>query len=144
MQTSTAVRLADEPALSDHLETFPTAHEVECKASAASENKLELCECMLDIASAMFNVSGRELRSPRLSTLEVSRVRQIAMYVCHVTLGLTMTEIGAGFGRDRTTVMHACHVVEDIRDDCDFDAIVSSFERVAAAVLRYRRGGVGQ
>lgn len=93
---------------------------------------------MLDIAAAMFNVSGRDLRGPGRSRLEVSRVRQIAMYVSHVILGLNMTDIGNGFGRDRTTVMHACHVVEDMRDDEEFDAIVSFFERVAGAALKYR------
>ncbi len=97
---------------------------------------------MLDIASAMFNVSGRELRSPCRSTLEVSRVRQLAMYVCHVTLGLNMTDIGAGFGRDRTTVLHGCQVVEDMRDDSEFDPIVSSFEQIAAAAFRFRQVGV--
>ncbi|MEZ5810858.1 MAG: helix-turn-helix domain-containing protein [Rhizobiaceae bacterium] len=102
------------------------------------ERRIELCECMLDIASAMFNVSGRDLRRPGRSTLEVSRVRQIAMYVSHVVLRLSMTDIGTGFGRDRTTVIHACHVVEDLRDDEDFDAIVVAFERVAGAALRYR------
>ena len=107
----------------------------------ALERKIELCECMIDIASAMFNVSGRELRKPGRSALPVSRVRQIAMYAAHVTLGLNMTDVGTGFGRDRTTVMHACHVIEDMRDDKEFDTIVASFERVAGAALKYR--GVG-
>lgn len=106
--------------------------------ASRQERKLELCECMLDIAAALFDVSGRDLRGPGRSTLEVSRVRQIAMYVSHVILGLSMTDIGNGFGRDRTTVMHACHVVEDMRDDDEFDVIVSSFERVASAALRCR------
>jgi hypothetical protein len=26
--------------------------------------------------------------------------------------------------------MHACHLVEDMRDDVDFDAIVTAFERI--------------
>jgi chromosomal replication initiation ATPase DnaA len=105
---------------------------------AVAERSLELCECMLDIVSAMFNVSGRELRRPGRSSLAVSRVRQIAMYVCHVVLGLGMREIGCGFGRDRTTVLHACQVVEDLRDDRDFDSIVVAVERVAAAALRFQ------
>ena len=37
-----------------------------------------------------------------------------------------MSEIGAAFGRDRTTVGHACNVVEDRRDDAAFEAWVSS------------------
>ncbi|MEX0345066.1 MAG: helix-turn-helix domain-containing protein [Rhizobiaceae bacterium] len=99
-----------------------------------------LCDCVLDIAAAMFNVSGRQLRDSGRSTLDVSRIRQVAMYVCHVVFGLKMSEIGNGFGRDRTTVVHACHVVEDMRDDRDFDEIVSAFERVASAALKYHGG----
>lgn len=100
------------------------------------ERRLELCECMIDIAAAMFNVCGKELRRPGRTTTGVARVRQIAMYVAHVALGLSMREVGRGFGRDRTTVLYACHLVEDLRDDEDFDRIVGMTERVAVAALR--------
>lgn len=106
---------------------------------SALERKIELCECMIDVAAALFNVCSKELRRPGRSPLGVSRVRQIAMYVTHVVLGLTMHEVGRGFGRDRTTVLHACHLIEDMRDDADFDAIVVMTERVARAA--FRRGG---
>jgi chromosomal replication initiation ATPase DnaA len=62
------------------------------------------------------------------------------MYVAHCTLGLTMTDIGTGFGRDRTTVLHACHLIEDMRDDIEFDRIVTTFERVALAAFGNRYG----
>ncbi|KQR78220.1 hypothetical protein ASG03_13015 [Rhizobium sp. Leaf341] len=62
-------------------------------------------------------------------------VRQIAMYVSHVVLQVTMTDIGLAFGRDRSTVSYSCHVVEDRRDDADFDAFVSVIERVIGAVF---------
>jgi hypothetical protein len=35
-------------------------------------------------------------------------------------------------------VLHACQVVEDLRDDRDFDSIVVAVERVAAAALRFQ------
>lgn len=107
-------------------------------ASRRAEEALEFCECMIDIAAALFNVSGRELRRPGRTTLEVSRVRQLAMYVAHVTLGLSMAEVGKGFGRDRTTVLHACHLIEDMRDEEEFDRIVVTTERVAKAAFRSR------
>lgn len=62
-------------------------------------------------------------------------VRQISMYVCHVALGIPQAEIGQAFGRDRTTVGHACHVVEDRRDDAAFDDLVSALERMVSAVF---------
>ena len=57
------------------------------------------------------------------------------MYVSHVVLRLSLSEIGVAFGRDRTTVGHACNVVEDRRDDAAFDAFVSAIERVVLSVF---------
>ena len=57
-------------------------------------------------------------------------VRQISMYVCHVVLQISLTDIGYSFGRDRTTVSHACNVVEDRRDDQAFDDFIAALERV--------------
>lgn len=104
------------------------------------EASLEMCESLIDIAAALFSVSSKELRKPGRTTVPVSRVRQIAMYVAHVVLRLTMGEVGAGFGRDRTTVLHACQVIEDLRDDPEFDRVVLMTERVAAAAFRNRIG----
>nr|WP_298100062.1 helix-turn-helix domain-containing protein [uncultured Shinella sp.] len=71
-------------------------------------------------------------RDSRRSTCHV---RQISMYVCHVVLQLSLSDIGAAFGRDRTTVGHACNVVEDRRDDASFDAFVAAIERVVLSVF---------
>jgi chromosomal replication initiation ATPase DnaA len=104
------------------------------------ERNVELCECMIDIAAALYNVSGRDLRHTGRSSHSVARVRQIAMYVAHVVLGLSMNEVGRGFGRDRTTVLYACHLVEDMREDEEFDRIIAMTERIASAALRNRDG----
>lgn len=101
---------------------------------------LELCEAMIDVTAALFNVSSKDIRKPGRSNLGVSRVRQVAMYVAHVVLGLNMTDIGKAFGRDRTTVLHACHLIEDLRDDDDFDRIITMTERVALAAFGNRLG----
>ncbi|MCO5147028.1 MAG: chromosomal replication initiator DnaA [Aquamicrobium sp.] len=105
---------------------------------AARDHVLAACEGVIDIAAILFNVSGKDLRSPRRSTLAVSRVRQIAMYAAHVRLGFTMGEVGLGFGRDRTTVLHACHQIEDLREDEEFDDIVARVEQVVAVAFGKR------
>ena len=101
---------------------------------------MDVCECMIDMASALFSLPIKELRGAGRSTLPVSRFRLIAMYVAHVVLRLTMADVGRGFGRDRTTVLHACQLVEDLRDDAEYDRVVSMFERVASAAFRTRLG----
>ena len=102
------------------------------------ERIMEVCEAMIDICAALFNVSSKELRQTGRTSNGVARVRQIAMYVTHVVLGVSMQEVGRCFGRDRTTVRHACHLVEDMRDDEDFDLAVVRIERVALAAFRGR------
>ena len=109
-------------------------------AGRRDEQILELCEGMIDVTAALFNVSSKEIRKPGRSSLGVSRVRQVAMYVAHVVLRLNMTDIGRAFGRDRTTVLYACHLVEDLRDDTDFDRIITMTERVALAAFGNRVG----
>ena len=56
--------------------------------------------------------------------------RQVAMYLAHVACGLSLTEVGRLFARDRTTVAHACTVVEDRRDEMPFDRALDLLEGV--------------
>ncbi len=60
--------------------------------------------------------------------------RQIAMYLAHVVFGLSMAEVGRAFGRDRTTVLHACHLIEDRRDEVCFDHLLDRLEEAATAL----------
>ena len=96
------------------------------------------CDAMIDLMAALFGVPSKELRRVGRTGNDISRLRQIAMYVAHVVLRLSMAEVGRGFGRDRTTVLYACHTVEDLRDDAEFDRIVALAERVAIAAFRDR------
>jgi|SRR5690606_30679210 chromosomal replication initiation ATPase DnaA len=106
----------------------------------AAEDDFGTCECLAEIAAVLFSVPRKALLSPGRTSQAVSRVRQIAMYVCHVELGLGMREIGTGFSRDRTTVAHACRNVEEWREDPDFDRVVHTIEQVASLALRFRGG----
>ena len=99
------------------------------------EQRMALCEAMIDVCAALFDVSSRDLRSPKRCDQGVARVRQIAMYVCHTSLSISLTEVGRGFARDRTTVSHAVQAVELMRDDVDFDHVVEQVERIANAAF---------
>lgn len=50
------------------------------------------------------------------------------MYLAHVAFGLTFTEIGHLFHRDRSTVAHACCVIEDLRDMPSIDRSLTIIE----------------
>jgi chromosomal replication initiation ATPase DnaA len=94
------------------------------------EKRAQLCEAVIDLCSALFNVSGHDLRQSKRCSQGIARVRQIAMYLCNTTLGISLTEIGKAICRDRTTVGHAVQLIEDLRDDAEFDAIMEQVERV--------------
>lgn len=102
---------------------------------AREELVMARCDAAIEIVAALFDLPSRELRRAGRSTIDIARVRQIAMYVAHVVLQLKMGEVGRGFGRDRTTVLHACHLVEDLRDDPEFDRIVATAERVTKTLF---------
>lgn len=58
----------------------------------------------------------------------VSLARQIAMYLTHAGLGMSLSRVAYAFERDRSTVSHACRLVEDRRDDPDFDVWLEQLE----------------
>ena len=98
---------------------------------ANPQQRLMICEAMIDLSAAYFNVSSRQLRQAGRCVQSISRVRQVAMYVSHTGLGLTMTDVGKGFCRDRTTVMHACKQVKKLRGSSidiqeDYDNLLRS------------------
>ncbi|WP_313194134.1 helix-turn-helix domain-containing protein [Shinella zoogloeoides] len=93
------------------------------------------CRIVRQLVLEMTALAGDRPLWRRDSRRTTCHVRQIAMYVCHVVLRLSLSEIGMAFGRDRTTVGHACNVVEDRRDDAAFDAFVSAIERVVLSVF---------
>ena len=65
------------------------------------------------------------------------------MYLTHIAGGLSLSEVGRLFARDRTTVAHACALVEDRRDDPDFDRCLAILEFALAlpAVPRSQDAG---
>jgi len=76
----------------------------------------------------VFGVGREDLRRLSRGRAKVALARQVAMYLAHVACGLTLTDTGKLFGRDRTTVAHACGVIEDRRDDPLFDRALDLLE----------------
>lgn len=84
--------------------------------------------------ATVFEVDIEDLRAPTRGSPRAAFARQVAMYLAHVTCGATMTEVGILFERDRTTVAHACGVVEDRRDDPNFDCKLDYLEQAIACL----------
>lgn len=64
-----------------------------------------------------FDVAESALVSASRSAAPVAFARQAAMYMAHVAYQLSYAQVADAFGRERTTVAHACAAIEDARDD---------------------------
>ena len=93
------------------------------------------CDTVIALVAQEKRVPIRLLMHKSRCRMSAAKARQLAMYLCHVALGRSLQEVGDVFGRDRTTVSHACALMEDMRDDRAFDSAVAALElRIEAAV----------
>jgi len=102
-------------------------------APAAWNTSASTCNDVIALVSREKGVPIRLLMHRSRCRVPAARARQLAMYLAHVVLGLSLSEIGELFGRDRTTVSYACALIEDMRDDQNFDDEVSELERCLEA-----------
>ena len=68
---------------------------------------------------------GRDIRT--------AFARQVAMYLASVGVGMSLGRVARAFGRDRSTVRHACMLMEERRENAGFDQWMDALE---ASVVR--------
>jgi hypothetical protein len=88
INTASAIRIEDAmPSETGQTGSIPGRHLETAHAQCAhqAERMMEVCEGMIDICAALFNVSSKEIRQTGRTGQDAARVRQIAMYVTHVT-----------------------------------------------------------
>ena len=90
------------------------------------------------LTAMAFDVPVDTLRARTRCRARIAFARQVAMYLAHTVFGVSQTHVARGFGRDRTTVMHACALIEDRRDDPRLDRRLAEVE----AVLEAARNGM--
>ena len=94
--------------------------------------------------SRAFMVDSAELWSVTRGCPRAAFARQVAMYLAHIAWGLTLTQVGQVFTRDRTTVAHACSLIEDLRDDRVLDRSLELLEgALRASPPASTAGGAG-
>jgi len=92
--------------------------------------RLPLRRLIEEAVALAFGVAPDALRARSRGAADIAFARQSAMYLAHVMLGLSYTEVGRLFGRDRTTARYACQLVEDRRDDPVIDRKLDIVEQV--------------
>ena len=91
-------------------------------ARATLKDRLAAYERMVTIdnikrtVSGYFNIRLIDLSSPR-RTRSLARPRQIAMALTKELTQHSLPEIGEAFGKDHTTVLHACRKVAELRQE---------------------------
>ncbi|MCF2522984.1 helix-turn-helix domain-containing protein [Bradyrhizobium sp. G127] len=109
---------------------FPLLHP---ETAAASPD--DICRLVTACVAFDFGLDAAELEAGLRGSQRVAFARQIAMYLAHVCFELSFESVGRAFGRDRTTVAHACRVVEDGRDDIWFDCRIATLDLVCRAAI---------
>lgn len=118
------------PALS---ESAPSVADMAAKlAFSQGDTEASLLACLV---AAAHGVTVQELFHHSRSRAPIAATRQLAMYLMHVALGRSLTEVGAFFHRDRTTVSYACAQVEDQRENAKFDAEIEIIETQLRAAI---------
>lgn len=94
----------------------------------------DVCHLVAACVAFDFGLDAAALEAGLRGSQRMAFARQVAMYLAHVGFGLSFEAVGRAFGRDRTTVAHACRVVEDGRDDIWFDCRVATLELICRRV----------
>ncbi len=96
----------------------------------------EGCRLTVLLAADAFQVSLSGIIAATRGSPKSAHARQAAMYLAHVALGISLSAIGTFFGRDHSTIAHACRQVEDRRDDASYDAMIAELA-LAARIARH-------
>lgn len=99
-----------------------------------------------NVAAYAFGADGADMMCATRGAAHAAFVRQVAMYLAHVAFEMSLSRVAYAFERDRSTVAHACRVIEDRRDASDFDARIAALEealRLTPAPAAPARAGAG-
>jgi hypothetical protein len=105
-----------------------------CAVSPTPERAIVAGRFVAALVGWATGIREDELLATGRGTGETARARQIAMYLLHTSLSASYGEVARAFSRDRTTVSHACRLIEDMRDDKRHDALLCRLEAVLAVV----------
>ena len=83
------------------------------------------------IACQVYGVPVEEMRKPTRGRPQVARARQIAVHLARVVFTMSHRQLAQEFGRDRSTVHHACNLIERMREDNgEFDSTLRWMENL--------------
>jgi chromosomal replication initiator protein len=86
-------------------------------------------EAIQKVVSDFFHIRLVDLKSKK-RTQHIAFCRQVAMYLCRKLTDCSYPNIGEHFGRDHSTVIHACNLIERrVKADSAFRMSIEKVER---------------
>jgi chromosomal replication initiation ATPase DnaA len=81
------------------------------------------------IAAQIYAVTAAEMGGPTRGRPRAARARQIAIHLARSVFDLSQLQLAAAFGRDRSTICHACNLIARLREENDeFDSTLRWME----------------
>lgn len=83
---------------------------------------------LLELVAASRGLRAADLIGRDRGKASIALARQLGMYLMHTYYRRIYSDVGRFFGRDRTTVSHACGLIEEMREGREFDEAVARLE----------------
>jgi chromosomal replication initiation ATPase DnaA len=81
------------------------------------------------IVMQVYAVTAGEMRAPTRGRPRAARARQIAVHLARSVFQMSHKQLAAEFGRDRSTICHACNLIDRLREaDDEFDSTLRWLE----------------
>lgn len=93
-----------------------------------NEAGLEGMPIVDELVARTFRLPKMTLHSTTRSRQQVAFARQIAMYLGHVCLCYSFIDLALYYRRDRTTIAHACRVIEERREEEKMELVLNGLE----------------
>ena len=115
----------------------PILHETRLGSLAClnSARKRLLAKFVNQMVASTFGFTADHLLRSERGDAKAARARQVSIYLMHTCLSFSLTEIAKLYSKDRTTIGHACRVIEDKRDTPAFDDRIIELEQTIQTVL---------
>ena len=111
-------------------------HGINYENAQRFQQKRDYCSLSAIIVAKHFGVSIAQMMCKTRAKAKVARARQIAIYLAHTKFSVSYRQAAIFFHRDRTTIAHACKIIEDQRDDQNFDAMITKVEYLVEDVAK--------
>lgn len=96
-----------------------------------------VCTLARGCVAEVFGIAPLTLKNPSRGGREAAFARQVAIHLAHIVAGRRHDEVAREFDRNRSTASHHFEVLENLRDEPQFDHFLTLLEERFAHYLNY-------